>query len=81
MARRKTGRYHMRTDPDNRKLWQTCAEERGMSLASWIEANCNLEVLRRERERQLAVMYPQSHRDPVEAHRSASKTWERPAKP
>ena len=72
MARRKTGDYHFRYDPDNRWLWQACADEQEMSLASWIEAVCNGEVLRRERERQLAVMYPQAHRDPVEAHRRRS---------
>jgi hypothetical protein len=62
MARRKTGHYHMRTDPDNRRLWQECADEAGLPLATWIECILNREVLDRERDRLLEQMYPQKAR-------------------
>jgi predicted HicB family RNase H-like nuclease len=62
MARRKTGDFHMRVDPDNRALWDEEAKREGMSLASWLEALANREVLARRRERSLAVMYPQKYR-------------------
>jgi hypothetical protein len=62
MARRKTGDFHMRVDPDNRALWDAEARRRGMSLAMWLEALANREILARERERQLALIYPQKYR-------------------
>ena len=62
MARRKTGDFHMRVDPDNRALWDTEAQRQSMSLAAWLEALANREVLARERERQLALISPQKYR-------------------
>jgi predicted HicB family RNase H-like nuclease len=62
MPRRKTGDFHMRIDPDNRALWNAEAQRQGMSLVAWLEALANREVLARERDRQLAVIYPQKYR-------------------
>jgi hypothetical protein len=59
MARRKTRDFHFRCDPDNHQLWQECADELDMSLASWIEAVCNREVLARRRTRLVSTIYPQ----------------------
>ena len=38
------------------------AQRQGMSLAAWLEALANREILARERERQLALIYPQKYR-------------------
>jgi hypothetical protein len=68
MARRKTGDFHMRVDPDNRVKWDAEAQRQGMSLAAWLEALANREVLTRRRERRLEVMYPGRYRNPVDRH-------------
>jgi hypothetical protein len=72
MARRKSADYHMRTDPDNRRLWQQEADERDMSLASWLEAVANAEVLKRRHERVYYQAYPQKRPG---ALLRASETW------
>jgi hypothetical protein len=58
LARRKTGDLHCRADPDNKALWQACADELGVSLSMWIEVTLNRAVLDRRRERALQQMYP-----------------------
>jgi predicted HicB family RNase H-like nuclease len=58
-VRRKTGHFNQRVDEDNPKPWQECADEAGLSLASWMEAVCNREVLARRRQRLLDKMYSQ----------------------
>lgn len=69
MARRKSADWHMRADPTNLALWRREAQREGMSLASWLEALANREVLDRRQERRLAVMYPQKYgRNPVDRH-------------
>jgi hypothetical protein len=69
MARRKTGSYRMRVDPDNIREWRREAQRESMSLASWLEALANREVLDRRQERRLQVMYPQKYgRNPVDRH-------------
>jgi hypothetical protein len=45
MARRKTGDFHMRVDPENRAAWDACARQQGISLAMWFECLANREVL------------------------------------
>jgi hypothetical protein len=62
MARRKTGDFHMRVDADNRREWDACAREQGMSLAMWLECLANREVLIRRRARLVNAMYPQKTR-------------------
>jgi hypothetical protein len=62
MARRKTGDYHCRVDPDNIREWRREAQRQGMSLAAWLEALANREVLARRRARVLAQTYPQMYR-------------------
>ena len=59
MARRKTGDYHMRIDPDNRAEWDACAREQSMSLAMWLECLANREVLALRHARLLKRMYRQ----------------------
>jgi hypothetical protein len=69
MARRKSQDWHMRCDPDNLALWRLEAQREGMSLASWLEALANREVLDRRQERRLRLMYPQKFaRNPVDRH-------------
>ena len=58
--RRKTGDFHMRVDPDNRALWDAEAQRQEMSLAAWLEALANREILARRRAHLLAQMYPQT---------------------
>jgi hypothetical protein len=58
MARRKSADLHCRADPDNKALWQACADELGVSLSMWIEIILNDAVLKRRRARLLNVMYP-----------------------
>jgi hypothetical protein len=53
------GRLHMRTDEDNRRLWEAEARSLGMSLSMWIECVCNREAENRRRQRLLDQMYPQ----------------------
>ena len=59
MARRKTGDFHMRVDPDNRALWEREAQGQGISLAMWLECIANREIEARRRGRLLGQMYPQ----------------------
>jgi hypothetical protein len=68
MARRKTGDYHCRVDPDNIREWRREAERQDMSLASWLEALANREVLDRRQERRLEAMYPGRYRNPMDEH-------------
>lgn len=58
MARRKSGHFNQRVDPDNRKLWQACADEAGLPLATWMECVLNREVPARRRARLLETIYP-----------------------
>jgi hypothetical protein len=59
MARRKSGRLHMRMDPDNRRAFEQEARAQGLSLSAWFEALGVREVEERRRQRLLDVMYPQ----------------------
>jgi hypothetical protein len=59
MARRKTGNFHMRVDPDNRALWDAEAQRQGMPLAMWLECLANREAERTERARILRAAFPQ----------------------
>jgi hypothetical protein len=68
MGRRKTGDFHMRVDETNRAFWEQEARRHDMSLAAWLEALANREVLERRREQTLQVMYPGRYRNPVDRH-------------
>jgi hypothetical protein len=61
MARRKSGRLHMRVDVDDRALWQASADELDMSLSMWLECVANKEAEARQRERTLRTIYPQKY--------------------
>lgn len=40
----RTERFELRLPPDKKALWESRAKEEGISLAKWIERNCDMDV-------------------------------------